>query len=477
MTTEVFPPGGHDRRVTLTVAGIVFMLLLDGSILNTSLPSIARALSVPPLDLSATVTVYLLAAAAMLPMSAWLGARFGLRRVFIVSIALFTLASLACGFTQNAGQLVVARALQGLGGGLMLPVGRTLALRRARSQDIIGVTALLTWPALFAPVLGPPLGGLITTYASWRWNFLLNVPLGALAIAVLMRLVAPDRPAERPPLDVPGACGSVAGLMLLIGGLEWLAHAQAGARAGAGLCTLAGIASLAWTVRHLRRTPHPLISLAPFERQTFAVATAAGGTFASMAMQSTPFLLPLMFQLGLGHDAVQAGALLLPYFLGNLGMKSVTTPILVRFGFRRVMVVSAACNAIAIAAFAAAGPDTPWAVLVAWLALAGCTRSMLLTAINTLAFAELPPAQRGAASTLSAISTQMSNAMGVACGALLLGVSQAAHAHPALTLGDFRLAFLAMGALCAGTVVQFWRLPHDAGSDMTHGARVPQRST
>ena len=475
MTTEVFPPGGHDRRVTLTVAGIVFMLLLDGTILNTSLPSIARALRVPPLDLSATVTVYLLAAVAVLPMSAWLGARFGVRRVFILSIALFTLASLACGCTQNAGQLVAARAFQGLGGGLMLPVGRTLALRRARSQDIIGVTALLTWPALFAPVLGPPLGGLITTYASWRWNFLLNVPLGALAIAVLMRLVAPDRPAERPPLDVPGACGSVAGLMLLIGGLEWLAHAQAGARAGAGLCTLSGIASLAWTVRHLRRTPHPLISLAPFERQTFAVATAAGGTFASMAMQSTPFLLPLMFQLALGRDAVQAGALLLPYFLGNLGMKSVTTPILVRFGFRRVMVVSAAFNAIAIAGFAAAGPDTPWPALAAWLVFAGCTRSMLLTAINTLAFAELPPAQRGAASALTAISAQMASAMGVACGALLLAVSQAAHEHPALTLGDFRLAFLAMGAVCAGTVVQFWRLPHDAGSDVTHGARASRR--
>ena len=474
MSSEVSAPG-HDRRVTLTVAGIVFMLLLDGTILNTSLPSIARALEVPPLDLSAAVTVYLLAAAAVLPMSAWLGARFGLKRVFVASVALFTLASFACGCTQTLQQLVVARALQGLGGGLMLPVGRTLAMHRARSEDIISVTALLTWPALFAPVLGPPLGGLITTYASWRWNFFLNVPLGILAIVVLLRLVDTETATERRPLDVPGAMGAAAGLMLLIGGLEWLAHAEGGGRAGAVGCTLAGIASLAWTVRHLRRVRNPIVSMAPFERQTFAVATATGGTFASMALQATPFLLPLMFQLALGRSAVSAGALLLPYFLGNLGMKTVTTPILVRFGFRRVMVVFGACNAIAVAGFAAMGPGTPWPVLVGWLVFAGCVRSMLLTAINTLAFAELPGSQRGAASTLSAISMQVASAMGVACGAVVLALSRDAHARTVLSFGDFQLAFLAMGAVCAATTVQFWRLANDAGADVTGSARPAAR--
>ncbi|HVZ45948.1 MAG TPA: MFS transporter [Ramlibacter sp.] len=463
MTTEA----GHDRRVTLTVAGIVFMLLLDSTILNTSLPSIARALDVAPLDLSASVTVYLLAAAAILPMSSWLGTRFGLRRVFVASIAAFTLASLACGCSQNLAQLLIARALQGLGGGLMLPVGRTLALHRARSEDIIGVSSLLTWPALFAPVLGPPLGGFITTYASWRWNFLLNVPLGVAAIVALFRLVAVETPTERRPLDVPGAVGAAAGLMLLLGGLEWLAHAEGPAQLGAAACALSGGASLAWTARHLRRTRHPVVSLAPFERRTFAVATAAGGTFASMALQSTPFLLPLMFQLALGRGAVAAGALLLPYFLGNLGMKSITTPVLVRFGFRRVMVVSGLGNAIAIAGFAAVQPGTAWLMLIAWLVFAGCTRSMLLTAVNTLAFAQLPPAQRGAASTLSAVSMQVAGALGVACGAVLLAFSRDAHARSALQLADFQLAFAVMGAVCAVTVIQFWRLPHDAGADVT----------
>jgi MFS family permease len=167
----------------------MFMLLLDGTILNTSLPAMATALHVPPLTLSAAVTVYLLTGAAVLPLASWLGDRYGLRRLFVLAIALFTGASLLCGLAQDATQLVLARALQGLGGGLMLPVGRTLAMQGARKEDLIGITALLTWPALFAPVLGPPLGGLITTYASWRLNFLLNVPLGLAAMVLILRLV------------------------------------------------------------------------------------------------------------------------------------------------------------------------------------------------------------------------------------------------------------------------------------------------
>jgi MFS family permease len=356
----------------------------------------------------------------------------------------------------------------------MLPLGRTLAFQRARQEDLLAVTALLTWPALFAPVLGPPLGGFITTYVSWRWNFFLNVPLGALAITLILRWVSEVAPAAPRPLDRPGAAGAVLGLTLLIGGLEWLAHVVdgSGATAAAALTTAAGLACLAWTVRHLLRTPHPLVSLLPFTHRTFAVATAAGGTFASMCLQSTPFLLPLFFQLALGRDAVAAGALLLPYFLGNLGMKSVTTPILVRFGFRRTMIVAGACNAVAIAAFGAVGLQTPWAVLAALLVFAGCTRSMLMTTINTLTFADVPPAQRGAASTLSSVSIQVASALGVAVGAILLALAQGLHGHAQLALPDFRLAFVAMGAICALTVVQFWRLPAEAGAEVTGGARA-----
>jgi EmrB/QacA subfamily drug resistance transporter len=467
---EAEPQG---RRVTLTVAGIVFMLLLDGTILNTSLPAMAVALQVPPLDLSAAVTIYLLTGAAALPLASWLADRYGLRRLFVISVGLFTAASLLCGLAQSAPQLVAARALQGLGAGLMLPLGRTIAFQRARQQDLLAVTALLTWPALFAPVLGPPLGGFITTYLSWRWNFFLNVPLGALAIVLILRWVRKEPPAAPRPLDLPGAAGAVLGLTLLIGGLEWLAHVVGTAAATpAALATLAGLGCLAWTVRHLRRARNPLVSLAPFSHRTFSVATATGGTFASMCLQATPFLLPLLFQLALGRDAVGAGALLLPYFLGNLGMKSITTPILVRFGFRRTMIVAGACNAVAIAAFGAVSAQTPWGVLAAMLVIAGCARSMLMTTINTLTFADVPPAERGAASTLSSVSIQVAAALGVAIGALLLAGAQALHGHAQLAMADFRLAFVAMGGICGLTVLQFWRLPAAAGAEVTGAARA-----
>lgn len=457
------------QRVTLTVAAALFMLLLDGTILNTSLPAMAQALQVPPLTLSAAVTVYLLTGAAVLPLASWLGERIGLRRLFVVAIAVFTGASLLCGLAQDATQLVLARALQGVGAGLMMPTGRTLAMRGARKEDLIGITALLTWPALFAPVLGPPLGGFITTYASWRWNFLLNLPVGAAAIVLILRWVPVDAREAPRPLDVRGAAGAAAGLILLLGGLEWTAHVvgESGARVPALATIAAGVAMLAWTVRHLRRAEHPVVSLAPLAHRTFRVATATGGTYTSMCIQATPFLLPLAFQLALGRSAVDAGALLLPYFLGNLGMKSVTTPILLRLGFRRVLVAAGACNAAAIAAFALVGPHTPWLPLVALLVFAGSVRSMLMTAVNTLMFADVPPQERAAASGLATVSMQVAGALGVAAGAIVLALSQAAHGHAHLGLEDFHAAFAAMGLFCALATVSFWRLPHDAGAEMT----------
>jgi EmrB/QacA subfamily drug resistance transporter len=464
------------RRVTLTVAAALFMLLLDGTILNTSLPAMAGSLGVRPLTLSAAVTVYLLTGAAMLPLASWLGERFGLRRLFVLAIAVFTAASLLCGLAQDATQLVAARALQGLGGGLMMPVGRTLAMQGARKEDLIGITALLTWPALFAPVLGPPLGGFITTYASWRWNFLLNVPLGAVAITLILRWVPVDARQARRPLDLRGALGAALGLMLLLGGLEWTGHAVRGGAAlvGALLTIVAGALALAWTVHYLRRAAHPVVSLAPLAHRTFRVATATGGTFAAMCLQSTPFLLPLLFQLALGRSAVDAGALLLPYFLGNLGMKSVTTPILLRFGFRRVLVASGVGNAAAIAAFALVGPTTPWGLLILLLVAAGCVRSMLLTATNTLMFADVTPPERAAASALATVSMQVASALGVAVGAILLAVAQALHGQVHVGLADFHVAFGVMGLACALATLSFVRLPHDAGAEMTRA--TAQRS-
>ncbi|WAC73335.1 MFS transporter [Roseateles sp. SL47] len=461
--------------MTLAIAAVMFMLVLDGSILNTSLPAIAASQGVPPLALSAVVTAYLLAASAVLPLSSWLGERHGLRKMFLIGVGVFTLASLLCGLAQTPAQLVLARVVQGIGGGLLLPLGRTMALRGAGKQDIVGIQALLVWPALFGPVLGPPLGGLLSTYASWRWNFLLNVPIGLIGMLLLSRWVPRDTPGTPRPFDLIGFIGAAGGLTLFIGGVEWVSHdvGAAQGRLAPWACGLAGLAVLVWTVRHLSRAKHPVVSLSPFEQHSFAIATT-GGTLASTAIQSTPFLLPLLFQLGMGKDAVSAGAMLLPYFAANLGMKTVTTPILHRFGFRRVMIGAGLISALSIAAFALVDAQTPWALLIGLLIVSGASRSMSMTAINTLAVSELPQHQLGASSTLAAISSQVAGAMGVAVGALVLAVMAHLGGREQLAVSDFSAAFLVVAALNALALLQFRRLARNAGADILRpkGART-----
>jgi len=460
------------KRVPLILAATFFMLLLDGSILNTSLPSMARALQVQALDLSSVVTVYLLAGAAVLPLTQWLGDRFGLRRLFLVAVALFTIASLGCGVAQTPTQLVIARTLQGLGGGVMFPVGRTIAMQGARQEDVIGITALLTWPALFAPVIGPPLGGWITETFSWRWNFLLNLPLGLLGLVLIRRWLGRDTPTTARPLDRTGAFGGALGLMLLLGGLEWTAHAVGEHHHlwPALACVGAGLAALLYTWRHLQRTPTPVVSLAPLRHTSFAL-TATAGMVAAMCQHAMPFLLPLLFQLGLGMNAVAAGAMLLPYFLGNLGAKSVTTPLLKTFGFRRLALAATAASGACIACFAAVEQATPHLVLIGLLLCAGASRSVLMTVLNTLTFADITPAERSAASTLSTVWMQTAAALAVAFGALCLAVAQMTHGGLAPSTIDFRITFAVLGLVCVSTLLGLRRLHPNTGAALTQHTR------
>ncbi|TIM64318.1 MAG: DHA2 family efflux MFS transporter permease subunit, partial [Mesorhizobium sp.] len=407
------------------VAVAFFMQLLDSTIISTSLPQMGESFGVPAVAMSIGITVYMLTMAVFVPLSGWLADRFGARNIFLVEIALFTLASIACGISQNLTQFVAARAVQGLGSALMTPVGRILVLRNASKSELLNATALITWPALFAPVIGPVLGGFITTYLSWHWNFFINIPLGAAGLALVARFIPGDRASETRPLDWPGFLVTSAALASMLYGLERIAHPQDGALPTVALLG-AGVL-IGWlAVRHLARAKNPLLDLAAFKVQTFAISTLSAGTIFRVSINATPFLLPLLFQVGFGLRPVDAGMLILAYFLGNLGMKTVTTPTLKRFGFRSVLVVNGVIASLSIMACAAISPQTPQALVVALMLIAGLTRSMQFTALNTLAFADIASAQRSSAATLSSMLQQVAMLFGVAVAAALLNLSQIA---------------------------------------------------
>ncbi|MES2414739.1 MAG: MFS transporter [Pseudomonadota bacterium] len=465
------PKSSSSRAAVLTVAGVFFLLLLDSTILNTSLPQVAQSMGVQPLALSPTITGYLLASVVVMPLSGWLASKFGGRRVYLFAIAVFMLASALCGLSTSLWQLIAARVLQGTAGGLMFTVGRALAIRDAPKSELLNITSLLVWPALLAPVLGPPLGGLVTTYISWRWNFLLNVPLGFIGLALIAKFVPRDQLSKELPMDWPGAIMTAAGLGLLFGGLEMTVLAAADTTrwplsvflAGSG----AGLLVMAW--RHLQRVKHPVISLTPLKEKTFRLATSSAGIFSAACLHATPYLLPLGLQVGFGLSAAAAGAMMLPYFLGNLLIKSVTTPLLRRAGFRTVLLVDGVLAMLLVAAFSLLSPQTPYVITLTVLFAAGATRSMLFTAINTLAFVDVDQAERGHAATLTSISQSLGQTLGITGAALLLAGAQAYHAGAALSASDFRIAFVGVAIVGLLSLLPYLSLTSQDGHEVIRG--------
>jgi MFS family permease len=345
-------------------------------------------------------------------------------------------------------------------------------LRNTDKTNLIHVTALLTWPALAAPVIGPALGGFITTYGSWRWNFWLNVPLGTAGMLLALKYIPNTRDAEPRDMDWRGFFLSSTALMALLYGMESFSHSR-GEWLRPLLCTMAGCALLLWSMRHFRRVAHPLLDLSSLKVQTFAITNVGAGFFIRAAISSTPFLLPLFFQLGFGLSAWASGMLILAYFAGNLGIKPVTTPTLRRFGFRSVLIVNGALVGLSILAMAGFAPDSARPLLIAVLIVAGVSRSMQFTCLNTLTFADVTVNQRGSAATLSSMLNQASSVAGVALGALLLNISQAIYGHESPLLAEFRFTFVAVGLIGVAAALSFARLPRNAGAEVSgHPASV-----
>jgi EmrB/QacA subfamily drug resistance transporter len=456
----------HARVIALVVAVSFFMQLLDSTIVVTSLPQMGAEFGVAPVAMSIGLTVYLLTMAAFIPLSGWLGDRFGARNIFMISIAVFTAASLACGLSVNLEQFIAARAVQGFGAALMTPVGRVLVLKNAPKSELVNAVALITWPALIAPVIGPVVGSLITTYASWHWNFHINVPIGLAGLALVWRFVPDRRDADVGQLDIPGFLLSALGLTLLLAGLETFTQGTAPLPL-VGLLLAGGVVLGVAATWHFRRIANPLLDLSAFRVRTFALSTLSAGTALRTSINATPFLIPLFLQVGLGHNAIRAGTYLLVYFAGNLAMKTVTTRTLRALGFRVVLVANGlvACGSIVACGFMTAA--TPDALMALLFFVAGLSRSMQFTALNTLGFADISPAQRSSASTLSSMLQQVSLLLGVAIAAAIINISSLLRAGAGTPLADFRWAFVVTGAIGIAASLRFLTLAPDAGADVS----------
>ncbi|MEE3622687.1 MFS transporter [Nitrospirillum sp. BR 11752] len=455
--------GRHAQAVTYLVAGAFFMELLDGTVIATAMPQMARTFGVAPVDMNIGMTAYMLALAVFIPISGWVADRLGPRTVFGGAIALFTLSSLLCGLSQGLWSFTAARVLQGLGGAAMVPVGRLIILRITEKKDLMRAIGTTVWPGLVAPVLGPPLGGFIVTYADWPWIFFLNLPLGLLALALTIAWVPKERPAGARPLDFGGFLLSGAALVALVFGLDMVgqgSRAPLQAVAGVGL----GLALAVLTVRHCRRHPAPLFKLDALRLPTYAVAVW-GGSVQRVAISTVPFLTPLLFQTVLGLNAFQSGTLVLCIFAGNLAMKLVTSQVLRRFGFRRVLLANGVLMSLSLAACGLFTPATPKAVVGVVLFLGGLFRSMQFTSISTIQFADVPKEEVSAANTLAAMLGQLTSGLGVVTGALALNLGAFLRGHPQghADLIDFRNAFFVMGAAVLLSLYDAWRLAPDAG--------------
>ena len=452
----------------LLVAGAFFMEFLDGTVIATALPDMARDFGVTAVELNIGISAYLITLAVLIPASGWIADRFGARAIFTLALAIFTLASVFCGLSTEVHIFVAMRILQGVGGALMVPVGRLAVLRTTPKHQLIKAIATLTWPSLVAPIIGPPLGGFITRYASWHWIFFINVPLGLAAIILSLRIIPDIRETERRSFDLSGFITTSVAMVSLVTAMERLGDRQPQIWPTLALAAL-GFGCLLYSIRHFRRAVAPMVRLDALQVPTFRV-TMYGGSLFRASISAVPFLLPLLFQVGFGMDPFHSGLLVLAVFVGNLTIKPATTPLIRWLGFRRLLLINGALNVCSLLACALLTPQTPvWAIMLI-LYLGGVFRSIQFTGVSTLAFADVPAAQMSDANTLFSTASQLAVGLGITLGAIgiRLGEQVGDWLHLTELPGiSFRLSFVFIALICLVGMIDSLHLAKTAGSSVS----------
>lgn len=453
------------RVMAAIVASALFMQNLDSAAVITALPAMARDLGEEPARLGVAITSYLVAITVFIPVSGWVADRFGAKRVFMAAIAIFTVASLLCGRATGLAELVGARVLQGFGGAMMVPVARLLLLRRVRKEEMLSAMTWLTMPAMIGPISGPPLGGFLTDAFGWRSVFYINLPIGVLGLLMVAWKIPAVPPGDPGPPDVKGLSLIGAALACLMFGVETLGRGVfppwvplAGLAAGLAIGLLG--------VRHCRRVARPAIDFSLLAIPTFNQGTLAGSLFRAGA-GATPFLVPMLLQLGFHRSASQAGLVSFATALGAMAMKPLARPLLRRFGFRTALAANALLAAAGVAVCALFTPAWPVAAIFLLLAAGGLSRSLQFTALNTLAFADVPTQRLSAATSFFGTAQQLSPALGVVLATASLEASSALHGRHGLEVVDFAWAFLAAALVVAASAPFFLGLAKDAGAAVT----------
>jgi EmrB/QacA subfamily drug resistance transporter len=459
------------RYLPWVVATALFMEQLDSTIVNTGIPAIATSLGSTPLSLKAVVTSYILSLAVCIPVSGWLAERLGSRRVFLSAVALFIVSSVLCGLAVNAPMLVAARVPQGIAAAMMMPVGRMAIVRTFPKSELLRAMNFVIIPALLGPLLGPTVGGLIVHWLSWRDIFFVNVPVGLAALWFGHRHMPDYRSSTPRPLDIRGLLLFGSGAALLSWLLEVFGehHLQIALVVPPLLLSLGLLGAYGW---HARRVPFPLLQLSLFGARTFRVSVL-GGFVTRLGVGGMPFLLPLLFQLGLGLPAWQSGLLMMPAAAAAMGMKVISSAMLRRFGFRQVLVVNTLLVACTIASYSLVGPATPIVGIVALGLLMGLFNSLQFSSMNSMAYADIGDSEAAMASTIASTMQQMSMSFGLACASLVTAyfLAELPQTDRVAVMGALHRAFLALAGLTLVSSLSFWSLRPEDGESISRGVQ------